>query len=318
MAKIVSMINWKGGVGKTTATLNIGAGLAEFSDFEGSRVLLVDLDPQTNLSYSVMGVDNYVKWAYKEGRPTLKNLYEDYLSNKDHFNVDEALVKDCIGSSKNIDLLPSHLELIFIDMKLAKKKEGVAELEQIAGEELNRLSILLNLFKQVENDYDYIICDCPPNFNLVTQNAIFASEAFFIPALPDFLSTIGMQQIVQEVSKLNKRVKQYIDLYDPSIEYKNTDLKGILFTRVKEYRGRPKESHYETITRIENEFPGKVFGGGSLYITDGDGLVKASNEFRSIYDHASRYKDTVSMKQADQYKECTLDFYTRTQGDSDD
>jgi len=311
MSKIVSMINWKGGVGKSTATLNIGAGLAKFSEFENSRVLLVDLDPQTNLSYSSMGVDDYIKWAYTDENSTLKDLYNDYLNNEDDFDVNDALVKDEIKSKSNFHLLPSHLDLIFIDMKLARKKEGSTELEMMAGEELNRLSILSNLFKEIEKNYDYIICDCPPNFNLVTQNAIFASESYIIPALPDFLSTVGMQQIVQEVSKLNERVRKYINLYDETIMYTDTELKGIIFTRVKEYGGRPKASHLSTIDRIRRQFNGLVFGDGGIYVTDGDGLVKASDNFLSIYDYAQIDNSSVPLKQAGQYKECTREFFNR-------
>lgn len=311
MAKIVSMINWKGGVGKTTATLNIGAGLAKFREFDNSRVLLVDLDPQTNLSYSSMGVNDYIKWAYTDEKSTLKDLYNDYLNTTNDFDVNDALVKDAIKSTSNVHLLPSHLDLIFIDMKLARKKEGSTELEMMAGEELKKLSILSNLFKEIEENYDYIICDCPPNFNLVTQNAIFASEALIIPALPDFLSTIGMQQIVQEVSQMNIRVRKYISLYDETIEYTDTELKGIIFTRVKEYGGGPKASHKSTINRIKGRFNGSVFGDGEIYVTDGDGLVKASDMFIPIYDYARIEPSSVASKQAQQYKDCTSEFYNR-------
>ena len=311
MAKIVSMINWKGGVGKTTATLNIGVGLAKFSEFDNSRVLLVDLDPQTNLSYSSMGVDNYVKWAYTDKKSTLKDLYNDYLNNTDDFDINDVLVKDAIKSTSNVHILPSHLDLIFIDMKLARKKEGSTELEMMAAEELKKLSILSDLFIKIEDDYDYIICDCPPNFNLVTQNAIFASESIIIPALPDFLSTIGMQQIVLEVSKFNTKVKKYINLYDNNFMYTDTELKGIIFTRVKDYSGSPKESHRSTINRIGDQFKGMVFGDGGIYVIDGDGLVKASDRFLSIYDYARIDRSSVPMKQADQYKACTREFYNR-------
>jgi len=311
MAKVVSMINWKGGVGKTTATLNIGVGLAKFQEFGKSNVLLVDLDPQTNLSYSSMGIDDYIEWAYTNKKSTLKDLYDDYLNNKSDFDVNDALVKDAIKSTSNVHLLPSHLDLIFIDMKLARKREGSTELESMAGEELKKLSILSNIFKEIEENYDYIICDCPPNFNLVTQNAIFASEAFIIPALPDFLSTVGMQQIVHEVSNLNKRVRKYIALYDEKIEYIDTELKGIIFTRVKEHGGMPKESHRYTINRVKNEFEGKVFGDGDKYIIDGDGLVKASDSFLPIYDYARTYNLPVADKQAKQYKECTEEFFNK-------
>lgn len=93
--------------------------------------------------------------------------------------------------------------------------------------------------------------------------------------------------------------------------YTDTELKGIIFTRVKEYGGGPKESHLSTINRIRDQFDGMVFGDGEIYVTDGDGLVRASDNWLPIYDYARIESSSVAVKQAGQYKACTGEFYNR-------
>lgn len=129
MAKIISMINWKGGVGKSTLSLHLGVGLMLGSE-KRPKVLLIDLDPQSNLSYLALGVEKYVRHVYTQKKPTLKNIFDDYFEGKT-FNARDAIIETPITASPgkvwlNVDLLPSHHELVLVDMMLAREKKSAS------------------------------------------------------------------------------------------------------------------------------------------------------------------------------------------------
>lgn len=129
MPKIVSMINWKGGVGKSTLSLHLGVGIMRLADQETrARVLLVDLDPQCNLSYLALGVSKYIDYVYDKKKPTLKNLFDSYFKGET-FNTADAIIKKPIKASPgkiwvDVDLLPSHHDLVLVDMRLAREKKS--------------------------------------------------------------------------------------------------------------------------------------------------------------------------------------------------
>lgn len=174
MAKIISMINWKGGVGKSTLTLHLGLGLM-LQDEDRPKVLLIDLDPQCNLSYLALGVTKFVDYVYKKNNPTLKNIFDDYFEGK-KFDTRKAILKQPLDAGNNevwvnVDLLPSHHELVLVDMRLAREKKSGSTHKQETEFELEKMAIIKRAIEQVQDEYDYIFLDCPPNINLVTQNA---------------------------------------------------------------------------------------------------------------------------------------------------
>ena len=199
----ISFINYKGGVGKTTLTANIAAELA----FRGRRVLLVDLDPQTNLTLSFIDLDTW-RQLDSQGR-TIKHWYDEFLDA----DLDEPL-RDLIitptrvnnklrslNSTGHIDLISSHLELINLDMELATRYGGNSE-RTIRSSFLRLFSRLKRGLEEVRDEYDLVLIDCPPNFNIVTQNAIIASDMYLVPAKADFLSTLGIDQLVRHIEAL--------------------------------------------------------------------------------------------------------------------
>lgn len=286
MAKVISMINWKGGVGKSTLSLHIGVGLMLGSD-ESPKVLLIDLDPQSNLSYLALGVEKYVKHVYTQKKPTLKNIFDDYFEGKT-FNTRDAIIEKPITSSpgkiwRNVDLLPSHHELVLVDMMLAREKKSASSHQRETELELDKMAIIKKAIDQVVDDYDYIILDCPPNINLVTQNAFFASELYLIPAIPDFLSTVGISLIKSEMDKLNKNFRGMIQYSNSNIEFNDTEMLGIIFNMVDEYGEKPKATHEETIEDVRKQHPNMVFDN---YITDGDGISVASENNLTVFSHS--------------------------------
>jgi chromosome partitioning protein len=162
---IVSIINQKGGTGKTTTTINLGSALQK----EGKRVLLVDLDPQGNLSYSLDVVNPTV---------TVADLFTG--SN----TLGEAIV-----SKEGLDILPGSNELVDVEIALV-------------GQE-NRERFLKQILEDAEG-YDYVLIDCPPSLSLLTVNALTASDEVLIPLQMEVLTLQGLSQILATVGKIRQ------------------------------------------------------------------------------------------------------------------
>jgi len=173
MATIISLLNHKGGVGKTTSSINIGAGLVEMNQ----RVLLVDLDPQANLTLSL-------------GVPRTKyTIYENFRGESEltPYKLREGL--DVIAST--LDLSGAEMELI---------------------NEAGREYILRELFTPVLEEYDYIIIDCPPSLGLLTLNALTSSNYVLIPLQTEFLALQGLAKIKQIIDKVKFRLNKDLEL----------------------------------------------------------------------------------------------------------
>lgn len=314
MPKVISMINWKGGVGKSTLSLHLGVGAMKFSNPESrARVLLVDLDPQCNLSYLALGVSKYIDHVYDKKKPTLKNLFDSYFKGET-FDTTKAIIKKPITASPgkiwiDVDLLPSHHDLVLVDMRLAREKKSGTTHQEETRYEIDKLSIIQNALDQVADQYDYIILDCPPNINLVTQNSFFASDSYVIPAIPDFLSTVGISLIRTEMDRLNKNFSQMIGYSGIDATYADAELKGIIFNMVDEYGGGPKQTHDTTINLMKTQHPNLVF---ENYVTDGDGISTAADNNMTVYsyDHFPKAKAN-GQKQAEALERVTAEFISR-------
>lgn len=286
MPKTISMINWKGGVGKTTASLHLGVGIRNRLG-DAARVLLVDLDPQCNLSYLALGLDNYVRRVYRNAQPTLKDVYDAY------FHGNEADIRECIlvqGVNhspgkvwRGVDILLSHQELILLDLQLARTRKSGADHRQETYLELEKLRILANALRQVEDDYTHVIFDCPPNVNLVTQNAFVASTHYLVPAIPDFLSTVGISLINDKMREFDTDFAGMHEYARYPIAYTPTEFLGIFFNMVDERSGGPKATHSEYIESTKEQHEGMVF---DTYVTDGDGVAAAASVNFPVYSNS--------------------------------
>jgi chromosome partitioning protein len=190
MAKIVSTINLKGGVGKTQMTI----ALAEFLALShGKKVLLIDLDPQTNATVSLMDETTWLK--RDQSGQTLLQLFKDKLDRTSKFNVGNAIVKKVsnVGSGiSNLDLLPSSLGLIEVQDALPLISAGRFFVT-------SPVTILKEAILETIDDYDFVLIDCPPNLGIITLNGILISDYFLIPCIPDILSTYGIPQILNRI-----------------------------------------------------------------------------------------------------------------------
>jgi chromosome partitioning protein len=233
--KIVSVINYKGGVGKTTLTANLGAELA----YRDTKVLLIDLDPQSSLTFSFIPPDTWhTKYASSK---TIKNWFEsisesDPVALKDLIFTPKA-TKDVLNGSGKLDLIASHLGLINVDLELATELGG-ASLKQAQKKFLKVHSHLLKGLDSIEG-YDIILIDCPPNFNIVTKNAIVASDKILIPAKPDYLSTLGIDYLIRSLKTLIGDYNEYAKIGSDEHEEINPEILGVVFTMIQIHNGQP-------------------------------------------------------------------------------
>lgn len=311
MAQVVSLINWKGGVGKTTLTLHLAAGLAEFHN---KKVLLIDLDPQCNLSFLAIGASDYIKHTYNNNGDTLKTIFDNYFS-RTKTNSSNVILKEQVNANAKqiytyVDIILSHQELTLLDMKLARDKRPGQDHKEETRFEIDKLSIIKNVINHIIDKYDYVLLDCPPNVNLVTQNAFFASDYYVVPAIPDFLSTVGISLIRQYMEQFNADYKSMWQYAGCKGDYKDTKFGGIIFNMVDEYGGNPKVGHEQMFNSVK-----KQQGSTSVfenYITDGDGISAAAQMNLPVF----AYKDLPranknAEKQANYMRNVVTEFLKR-------
>lgn len=311
MPQVVSMINWKGGVGKTTMTLHLAAGLATR---HSKRVLLIDLDAQCNLSFLAIGASSYITHAYNNNGPTLKNVFDNYFAHAPTAATSVILQRQVRARAGKIytqvGIILSHQELTLLDMKLAREKRSGRDHREETKFEIEKLSVIKAIIDEVASDYDYVLLDCPPNVNLVTQNAFFASDYYVVPAIPDFLSTVGISLIKKYMDQFNSDYKSMWSYAGLPGAYVDTKFGGIVFNMVDEYGGGPKDGHRQMIqSTISQQGANAVF---SNYVTDGDGISAAAQMNLPVFAYSDLPRAHQNAeKQADYMGRVVDEFVTR-------
>ena len=254
MMKVVSVINYKGGVGKTTLTANLGA----YAAVRGSRVLMIDLDPQTQLTFSFMLPEEW-RDNYAANR-TFKNYFEAII--REEF-VTPSLSRFIIPinnwdtlklGNEKLDLISSHLELINIDVQLANMV-NVTSAIQHAATTLRTYSYLHNSLEELRDDYDLVMIDCPPNFGVSVRNALFASDYYIIPAKLDYLSMLGIENLEENVKNFRSECEIHINtLNDERYKPLRLSLLGVVPTMVNIAKGdEPLAVQKEYMNEIQSK-----------------------------------------------------------------
>ena len=244
-AKVIAICNQKGGVGKTTTTVNLGIGLAK----EGKKVLLIDADPQGDLTAS-LGWKNA-----DELNESLSTLLKKVMS--------EQPIRDkegILSHEEGVDIIPSNLELSALEMGLVNV--------------MSREHTLSNYLEYVKKDYDYVLIDCMPSLGMITINALSAADSVLIPVQAQYLPAKGMNQLVQTINRVRKHI--------------NPDLKieGIVLTLVDNRTNLARsitetlKNSYGSVIRIfDSQIPTAVkaaevsAAGKSIYEYDKNGTV---------------------------------------------
>ena len=228
--KVVSVINYKGGVGKTTITANIAIELAN----RGKRVLIVDLDPQASLTFSFINVEDWES-KYKDTK-TIKNWFDDILNNRPS-ELSSYIIKDLAVNkhiSKKLSIIPSHIGLFDVEVELANEIKGVRKRKYVTNK-LKTLSLLSKELQKSNNLFDIVLIDCQPSFNLITQSAIVASDKYMIPTKLDYLSTLGVCTLDKHIKTLLMELNTGIDEFNLK-EYKvRSECLGVVSTMVQFY-----------------------------------------------------------------------------------
>jgi chromosome partitioning protein len=206
MATVLCTINLKGGVGKSTTTVAMGEVLAQAFR---KRVLIIDLDPQTNATTMLIGEEKWEK-LNKNGH-TLARLFQDALiedvaSHK--FDLAKTLQRGVsnVRDVQNLDLLSSSLDLIDVQDRLATMPSGRFYSN-------NPTEVLRRAVKPILDEYDYVLIDCPPNLGLITLNGLRIANGYIIPTIPDVLSTYGIPQIVTRIKAFADGIGEPIEPY---------------------------------------------------------------------------------------------------------
>jgi chromosome partitioning protein len=258
MAKeiVLACVNLKGGVGKTALAVN----LAAYAGQTGLKTLLIDLDPQTNATFSCITAADWEKHTLSHGTVAdILGARKAYAATGVEKTPEEVVIRDVFD---NVDLIPSHLELFTIDLDMA----GATARE----------TKLARSMKDFKKNYDLVICDCPPNLTIPTQNALALSSHYVIPVSPDYLSSIG-------VALLKTRIAGFC----ADISH-NIQLAGISLTRI----GRPAVYRDEIVATLRKQFGKEV-------------LSSETKERVQVSETASRQKPIFSGTDKDAINEFT-------------
>ena len=249
MGLIIATVNMKGGVGKTTLSVNLATCLTKY---HGKRVLVVDLDTQISATLSLMPPHDFAK--IRKERRTLSYLVSKVVKpdSKLKYTIDDIIYR-YVGTIKGLDLLPGDIELYdeFLVSEMLHERaldEGQQEFARVWTELENTL--IKGILEPVVDEYDFIILDCAPGYNLLTRSALVASNFYLLPARPEPLSIVGIQLLERRIAKLKES-------HEENNEPLNLKMLGIAFIMSGGLIGR---YYHKVIQRVTEDFhPAQIF-----------------------------------------------------------
>ena len=291
MAKRISIINFKGGVGKTTLAFHLGTGLAYFGEDveeEGSRVLLVDMDHQSSLSLLCLGSNGW-EGAVNSGR-TVEAVFRPFVSDERALPGTEIIARSPMHPRDPdydlMDLVPASLRLDDTEIELTASRQDNAIIS-----EWNKRTLLCRWLEEtgVDDEYDYIIFDCPPATKIVSQNAIAASHGYIIPVVPEAVMERGAPHLRDMMrSGIDDWLKALASKGDARAMYvPDTRLVGLVITQIQT-SGRSSSGytndHAQHLRSLQ-----AVWGSDLLepYIVRGTGVSTALSNNLPVYNYGN-------------------------------
>lgn len=222
MGKIIAVVNQKGGVGKTTTSINLSASLGVL----GKKVLLIDLDPQGNATTGV-GIE----------KKNLNNSIYEVLTFKSE--IESAVIKT---KSINLSIVPAYLNLAGAEMELIELERKYRDTEK----KFNRIMRLKDELDKIKDNYDYILIDCPPSLGILTTNALATANSVLIPVQCEYYALEGIMQLINTIMLAQRKVNPNLDIEGVLLTMLsvNTNLGLEVISSIKEFF---KERVYDTI-----------------------------------------------------------------------
>lgn len=281
MAMKVSIINFKGGVGKTTVALHLAAGI---SHYYKKKVLVIDVDHQS--SFSVVCLKTEWSKIVDEGK-TVNKIFEHFTKPNHPIPGKEIIIEGPLYGYPDLDVVSASLELDDIELDLAFTTSGDPVSSQFIKRTLLCSWIDAN---DLDSIYDYIIFDCPPATKLVTQNAIAASNYYIVPVIPDAVSSRGLPHLVNLLhNKVDREISSLAaflatkKMEIPKSYVPETKFGGVIISKIKtagnSYSGYQND-HTQHLKLIKNDWDKHII---KPYIDEGAGVTEAMSLGYPVY-----------------------------------
>ncbi len=309
MTNVISFINYKGGVGKTTSAYHVACSLAQH---HRQKVLMIDIDPQTNLTFLCA---NYERWERrKRNTGTITNLYKRYV-DRQPLDINRFIWNDPVVIGRypisGLDLIPCDIDLLGEDVgggTIVGTFPTFRALQENSQQYLRELSFLRSVVDDTEDKYQWVIIDCPPNLYLMTQNALHASDYYVVTAIPDHLSTIGLNILTRKVRDIGNRISAARTFAGQDDVKTIAELGAIVFVKVRMGGDMTTTTHADRMQTIEREqyARGKVV---STHTTEYIGYSEAAENQVPVWEHGSTNARRAA--QTYQYQSITQELVNR-------
>ena len=292
MAKRISIINFKGGVGKTTLAFHIGTGLSWLHD---ANVLLVDMDHQSSLSILCLGPTDWEQ-AVSQGH-IVDEIFRPFVGGQFGLPNDEIITASPMrrrdSDYNNMDIVAASLQLDDIEIELTASHQGNA-----IHSEWNKRTLMCRWIEEsgVDEKYDYIVFDCPPATKIVSQNAIAASHGYLVPVIPeavmergaphlrDMMRT-GIDMRLSALAPMGERREAYVE---------ETRLLGLVITRIQRASGGYTNDHRRHLRSLQTRWGSSLM---TPYILQGTGVSEALADGVPVYNRY--YTQNVGKRRID-------------------
>jgi len=264
-SKTIAIFSQKGGVGKTTTAVNLGAAFA----LEGKRVLIIDADPQGSAT-AALGYRNE-----DEIQISLSTLMEREI-NSERIDAGSAV----LHKKERLDLIPASIELAGIEMRLLSV--------------MSRETVMKECLAEIKGKYDYVLIDCMPSLSMIPINALAAADSVLIPVQPQYLSIKGMDQLLSTISKIKRQINPELSV--EGIVFTITDMRTVLARQVKDavYKQYADKIHIFSAEIPKATGAAEASAAGKS-ILDYDAFNKAASAYRDlakeVMNHGERVRD---------------------------